>query len=337
MSAFDELELSSLNLCFDALLSVAMLSFAVTLDAGLIAGPRSVDIMASDVRYNRLYVPDASQLASSTTVAVFAGVLAPALILVVDACARRSRVDKTIRRLIGYGAGAALVVTACAAMRLTSGSPAPDFLAQCAASSNATRVQDAACTRVVPVATLASFPSTNAALSVFSTTLSSLYLYCHIPMGDGVVSSLLQGAPIIGGLAAALSQVGGARAHASDVAWGVVVGLVVTACIQLRFFGGVARSFYGEDATELAEFLHAHHMAANDEKEAIVQRRSLLTTPAAASSTTSSLPLPLRTLPAFSKFADVSQAVQTQPPTRDPNPVERAKATIRALTTEGVI
>lgn len=343
---FDEEPASAANLCFEAVLAFGLLAFAVTLDLGLIVDPRSVDVLASDASYSRLLISDASQLANAQTVAAFAGVLTPALIILVDACARRSRFSRSIRRIIGYGVGAALVVTACAAMRLSSGIPAPDFLARCGAPSNVSRVTDLTCTRPVPVSSLASFPSTNAALAMYATALCSLYLFCHVPSGESTFSVVLQAAPIIGGLATALAQVGSARAHASDAAWGIVVGLLVAVFVQSRFFGGLARSYHGEDATELAEFLHAHSAAANDELRQKQRTLALLST----ATVPSTMPLPLRVLPAHYNVQETGKsAAAVSTPRNEAGPssgampvsamssVERAKATIRALTAEGIL
>ena len=343
----EEPHVTATNLYFEMLLTVGTLIFGVALDQGLIAAPRSVDVLAADVSFSRRVVPDALQLANSTAVAALAGVLTPALIFAVDACGRRSRVGRTLRRVIGYGVGAALVLTTCAAMRLSSGIPAPDFLARCGAPLNATRVSENLCSHAVPVSTLASFPSTNAALAMYSTALCALYLFCHVPTGESTVSIILQAAPVIGGLAAALAQVGGARAHASDAAWGIVVGLIIAAFVQARFFGGLARSYHGEDATELAEFLHAHttahSTAVNDELKQRQRTQALLST----ATVPSTLPLPLRALPThFNAMQQETRVATTATPRKDAalpdapvltSPIERAKAMIRVMTAEGLL
>jgi hypothetical protein len=283
------------SLALDALLTTLALGVAVALDLGLLVAPRGVDVLVSDAAHARLVVPDSALLASAARVAAFAGALPPLLILVVDSCARRSRADRTARRLLGYAAGAAVTVAACGAMRMAGGRAAPDFLAACAPAATTTRVvggRGAECSRAVAVATLASFPSTPAALALYSTALCAFYVRAHVNLGDGVGPTLLQAGIVIGGLAAALAQRGDARAADVDVAAGLAIGAAAAALTQVRFFGGLARSFCGEDASELAEFLHAHHDAANRAAAAVLPPVE----PPVVSGTATELPLPLRFL-----------------------------------------
>lgn len=243
---------------FDAVLTAGLIVFGVCLDLGLVVSSRAVDVSAGDPRYSRLPTPESSLIASPRSAAAVSGLLAPLFIILVDGCIRESTMPKTFWRLTGYAFGIGLLLTANGALRAAGGGAAPDFWANCAASAGISRVTDLQqCASPVPLYARASFPSTPAALYVYSSLMFAMYARNHVHMLSSVAALLLQTAPVIGGLAAAAAQAADARAHVGDVVVGILVGVAASTIVQFRFLGGIKRSFYGEDASELKEFLLA--------------------------------------------------------------------------------
>lgn len=241
----------------DIIVSAITIAFAVCLDFGLIITTRrGVDVLTSDPIFSRVHIGDASTIASPQSVAFIAGLLFPLLFIFTDLCIRQSIMAKSVRRLTGYGLGVGITLLACGTLRAAAGGPSPDFLSVCAPIfANTTRITNAltqcsSATTALPLVTLASFPSTPAALSVYSTLLFAAYIRNHISMGSEAVATLLHAAPIMGGLAAAAAQAADARAHIGDVIVGILVGAACAAIIQVRFLGGMKRSYFGEDDEE---------------------------------------------------------------------------------------
>ena len=154
--------------------------------------------------------------------------------------------------------GAGLTLLACGSLRAAAGGAAPDFLSLCAPTGNTTRVLDtrAQCTSgsaVLPLRAVASFPSTPAALAVYSALLFAAYVHNHAQMGgSAAVATLLQAAPVIGGLAAAAAQAADARAHVGDVVVGILVGAAAAASVQTRFLAS-AKEEDEEDTAAAAD------------------------------------------------------------------------------------
>ncbi len=245
-------------LLLDVIVSLATIAFAVCLDIGLIITThRPLDVLTNDPIFSRLHIIDA--VASPQSVAFITGLLFPLLLIFIDLCIRQSMLAKSVRRLTGYGLGVGITLLACGSLRAAAGGPSPDFLSVCApfaiaaANNTAARITNARTQCIatgLPLATLGSFPSTPAALAVYSTFCFAAYLRNHFSTGSAAVATLLHAAPIIGGIAAAAAQAADARAHIGDVIVGVLIGAACAAIVQVRFLGGLKRSYLGEDDSE---------------------------------------------------------------------------------------
>jgi len=295
-------------LAADALLAALALVFGALLDAGLLVGPRPVDVSASDARLSRAPVADAAALAPPRTVALVAALLPPLLVLALDAGARATTAARTGRRLAGYALGAALVLLGAGALRAAAGSAGPTFLSACAPPAALARVTDAAAQcagGAPPLAARASFPSTPAALAVYAALVAALYVRAHAPLAPrGAAAALLQAGVVVGGAAAAAAQVGDARAHGADALAGAALGAAAAALVQARFFGGLARSAEGGDAAELREFLLAAAARGGAPGNAGAEAAA-----AAAADAAAALPLALRTSAHFARLAGAAGGV----------------------------
>lgn len=256
----------------DWLLLAGFIAFSVCLAGGLIVSPRGAYFAVGDAAYSFPHVPDDTVAVTLRALTAYVIVVPCGTIILVDGMLRRTTAERMTRRLQYALLGLALALLLCATAQLASGALTPDWLARCVLAAGASGVlrSDAAgvCTSTDDAAVTAgrmSFPSTTATLTAYSMIITALYVRNHVWFSSSrFLPVLLQVLPLAGGVWATLAAYSDARAHGVDILAGLGLGTGVAAWTQWALLGGLKRSYKGEDATEVIEFLRHHGKPADD-------------------------------------------------------------------------
>jgi hypothetical protein len=175
----------------DAVAACGTIALALCLQAGLIVSPRDRPFSRSDPSLLLPHLSDAEVGVSWRTLAAYSLAAPLILILVVDGLLRRTRGERTMRRMLHVVVGEALVVLTCAVLQIAAAAPTPDYVARCKPAGPAPSaynplvtltVATAGCTGEPSEVVLGrmSFPNTVSAVSLYALTLVSLYLRNHV-------------------------------------------------------------------------------------------------------------------------------------------------------------
>ena len=202
-------------------------------------------------------------------------ILVPLLcILFIDSFIRRTNGNRTIQRLYYAFFGGITVILICTIIQISTSTLTPDFQSRCrdtiqqylnstttTTSSDNPIINTNQCmgdTTILLYGRM-SFPNLVAALTTYSMIITSVYIYIHIYIPNSQIWPVLfQTLPLFLGLYAAVSPYSDYRAHGIDIFCGIIIGLLCSIIIQYKFLGQLKRSYYGEDPTEIAEFLLTH-------------------------------------------------------------------------------
>jgi diacylglycerol diphosphate phosphatase/phosphatidate phosphatase len=254
----------------DLILLAGFIAFALCLDQGVMVSPAGRLFTLSDAALAYPHRDEAAVAVSGRQLIVYALVVPVAVIVLVDGLLRKTRGERTMRRLVFFLFGLAATVLVTAVGKVAAAALTPDFLARCAPAAGTptgTLVGQEVCTGDVSVvrAGRMSFPNTVAAVSVYALAITAAYLRNHLAVpSTRLLPMLAQLAPLCGALWAGYSQYADYRAHGVDVLVGFAVGAALAALVQAQYLGGLKRSFRGEDASEAAEFLAQHAKAIDD-------------------------------------------------------------------------
>lgn len=249
---------------FDGIGVVGLCIFACCLEGALIVDPKQIAFALSDSDLGYPFVHDENVSVSWRGMIAYSLAVPLAALILVDGFLRRTTGERSARRVLHYLLGLGIVILLCAILQLSLGALTPDFISRCNPSANATNLVLAgsnicqADSQTVRQGRM-SFPNLIAATSIYSMMVTALYLRNHVYIPDSRIwPILLQMAPVCGGLWCGGTQYSDHRAHGVDLLAGFAVGFATFCYIQYCFFGGLKRSFKGEDSTEIAEFLLMH-------------------------------------------------------------------------------
>jgi hypothetical protein len=170
---------------FDLLLLAGTAVFALCLERDVMVSPAARDFDPADASIAHAYKPESEVTVSGAALIVYALVVPMGVIVLVDGLLRKSRGERTVRRLMFFLFGLAAVVLVTGVGKVAAAALTPDFLARCglpAGTTGSPLVPGSACTGDANTlrAGRMSFPNTVASVSAYSLGLTSVYLRNHL-------------------------------------------------------------------------------------------------------------------------------------------------------------
>jgi hypothetical protein len=174
----------------DGLTCAWVVALAVCLELGLIVAPRDHAFRATDASISYPFVAENNVSVSWRTLTAYSLAAPLGTIVLVDGLVRRTRAERTMKRLIAYVFGAAAVLLACAVIQLASSVLTPDYVSRCNPDPSS-----------IPLSGLLdesscrgdhgqvrrgrmSFPNTVAAISAYAMIIEALYVRNHVYVSE---------------------------------------------------------------------------------------------------------------------------------------------------------
>jgi hypothetical protein len=259
---------------FDLLLLIGVIALTICLDVNLVIVPTQRVFSPCEHSIGYPYIPEDQVKVNWKVMLSYILVVPIASMILIDTFVRRTTAERSIKRITYYVTSLCITDIITSVIALGSSSMTPDFLSRCNLQSQS--FSNISCTALPLSSQLVSpslctgpsdilfegyhnFPNRLATLTMFSMLFTSYYIRNHVPFTQSrVLPYLLYLLPLIGGLYASVTQFADNRGSGWAVAFGIALGLAAATVTQTVFFGGMKRSYKGEDVSELREFLSAH-------------------------------------------------------------------------------